>query len=542
MQGTEQALYTRSVSTKPTQLHQSVERTESKKEARKAARVRRVAFDAHEDIAPEPDEDADDELYESDDINGDGLWDEHSRRIEDEMFLRGNAIGYAIDYDKVPTIRLAAAMGVELYNTYFLIRAVEEGSYITVEALLHKSKEENLKFLTPVAFDLVQRTCRGHRLEILELLLQLGMEVPKDSGDCLIEAVETDEVSFLNVLLNAGVEGKSEGSGEAKPMFAAAIRGNIEMMQVLLDHGVCINEVRGSSSALTLTIGHGHVEALKFVLKQGVDTDGATIGGIPLLLDAVTHSSIDMVKLLIESNIGSIVPGCFTVARGRGDREIISYLLDQGADIDERDSEGLPALCIAAVRNYVSITKLLLARGVNVDETSRCGCTALQHACMHANGSIVYALIKAGADLWTLDSKNRSCLHRAVIRNSLCCAKIIVRGAQSRGVELDLNQHETETGQTVLHTATEHGHSEMVDFLARLPGIEIDALDMVQRTPLLNAARLGLLDTVKSLVDAGAKLNLVDAAGVTPIYAAMQNGHEHVVAYFRELIAEAETT
>ncbi len=45
--------------------------------------------------------------------------------------------------------------------------------------------------------------------------------------------------------------------------------------------------------------------------------------------------------------------------------EIVSYLLDAGAKVDERDARGRAALMIAAEGNHPAIAKALLAHGAD---------------------------------------------------------------------------------------------------------------------------------------------------------------------------------
>jgi uncharacterized protein len=58
--------------------------------------------------------------------------------------------------------------------------------------------------------------------------------------------------------------------------------------------------------------------------------------------------------------------------------EIVVALLDQGADVNARDSAGTPALMLAAQKGQTALVKLILGRGADVHATDRDGNTVLR--------------------------------------------------------------------------------------------------------------------------------------------------------------------
>ena len=53
--------------------------------------------------------------------------------------------------------------------------------------------------------------------------------------------------------------------------------------------------------------------------------------------------------------------------------EVVSYLLDAGAHIDDRDNRGRTAVMIAAEGGHAEIVNLLLARGANASLRDKAG-------------------------------------------------------------------------------------------------------------------------------------------------------------------------
>ncbi|RFU75577.1 ankyrin repeat [Trichoderma arundinaceum] len=76
-------------------------------------------------------------------------------------------------------------------------------------------------------------------------------------------------------------------------------------------------------------------------------------------------------------------------------------------------------------------------------------------------------------------------------------------------------------GWTSLHLAAVYGHHEMVDFISRQPGVNMNKLDKSSRTPLHLAIEHGSAETVKLLLEAGANVNIASVNGATPLHVAL---------------------
>ena len=68
-----------------------------------------------------------------------------------------------------------------------------------------------------------------------------------------------------------------------------------------------------------------------------------------------------------------------------GNDEDIAKLLDEGADVDTRDAEGMTPLIIASRDNRPNTVKLLLAHDADVNAQTRLGATALIGAATHGH-------------------------------------------------------------------------------------------------------------------------------------------------------------
>jgi len=87
-------------------------------------------------------------------------------------------------------------------------------------------------------------------------------------------------------------------------------------------------------------------------------------------------------------------------------------------------------------------------------------------------------------------------------------------------------------GWTILHSAAQRGHRDMVEWFVKEAKADVESKDNVGRTPLSRAAAEGHLDIVKFLVEeGGADVESKSNTGWTPLSFAAFNGHLEVVEF-----------
>jgi ankyrin repeat protein len=126
-----------------------------------------------------------------------------------------------------------------------------------------------------------------------------------------------------------------------------------------------------------------------------------SIDGTPLIVLAVAARSLAVVKLLIENGARPDDKSkkdettALTLAAANGDVEIVTYLLDHKADIDEPGALRETALIKAVRLQRIEVVKLLLDRGADREETDAGGATAMEIAERNGSTAIVNLLKKA---------------------------------------------------------------------------------------------------------------------------------------------------
>ncbi len=101
------------------------------------------------------------------------------------------------------------------------------------------------------------------------------------------------------------------------------------------------------------------------------------------------------------------------VASSKGYKEIIGFLLSEGANVDAMGGTGMTALKLASMYGHKDIAELLISDGAGVDVTGWPYVTALMEASEHGHKEIAELLISKGADVNASDRRGNTALSRA---------------------------------------------------------------------------------------------------------------------------------
>jgi len=227
-----------------------------------------------------------------------------------------------------------------------------------------------------------------------------------------------------------------------------------------------------------------------------------------------------------------------------GDRAAaMAMIARKSADVNAAEADGSTPLLWAANHDDADLVTRLLKAGANPNLRNRLGATPLAEAAFHANTEAIQALLEAGADPNAAGADGQTPLMLVARTANVAAAKLLLeKGANA-------NVHEAQRGQTALMWAAAEGQGPIMrELLAH--GAEVDAKsDTDLMTPLVSAepraqprppggmtamlfsAREGCLDCVQALAERGAKLDLPDPEGVTPLITALFNAHFDVAKY-----------
>lgn len=196
-------------------------------------------------------------------------------------------------------------------------------------------------------------SARGH-LEVVLLLLERGAVVNARGGEsdyALTAAALYGFDKVIRVLLEYGADANLPGK---KPLRSAAIRGSVEVAEILLDAGADIDSQeegsKGRKSPLSLALDYGCDGVARLLFDKGACLDYSPKGD---LYKAVSREYIEMVQLILERGAG-VIPqmsydGALFAATNRGSSKLAQMLLKAGADVNAVDSEGTCMLEVAYI-------------------------------------------------------------------------------------------------------------------------------------------------------------------------------------------------
>lgn len=244
----------------------------------------------------------------------------------------------------------------------------------------------------------------------------------------------------------------------------------------------------------------------------------------------------------------------FLAALIQGDTSLVNSLIDEGADIEEINSEGQTALIISAANGSLEMINTLLHAGANVNATSEKGWTALMVTIKNADSKTADLLLRNGADVNHLSPDRWTALAEATIQGqNALMEKLLDCGADPEtksshdwtplmhaayrgdqvGVRLLLNAGANANGssqrdETAILLAAAGGHTEIVRTL-----LEAGSAPEPYWASLTSET-IGQRDTAGSsasgqMMDLGGPKERSVDLGWTPLMLACQNGCEEMV-------------
>ncbi len=216
------------------------------------------------------------------------------------------------------------------------------------------------------------------------------------------------------------------------------------------------------------------------------------------------------------------------------DQSGIRTLLEQHADLNAPQVDGMTALHWMAYHDDLETVDLLVRAGANVKAENRYGVTPLSLACTNGNGAMVALLLEAGADPNTALPGGETALMTAARTGKMGAVKALL--AHGAGA----NHKDSHHGQTALMWAAAEGHAEVVETLLEA-GADFRTPVNSGLTPLLFAVREGRIGVVRALLKAGADANETiqprgsrragwPRAGTSALLLAVSNAHFELAA------------
>jgi len=261
-----------------------------------------------------------------------------------------------------------------------LIDAVKRRDPQAVERLLTQGADPNLS--QPDGATALHWAAHWNDRAIAERLLRAGARVnaAEAGGVTPLELASADgSASMVELLLKAGADPKARNHA---PVLSAARSGNVEVMTLLLDHGGDVNakEPLRGQTALMWAASERHTSMVRLLLARGADVHAHTI---PLEPSGGGRGGGPGAGLGPGAGRGRTNgANRFTAllfATRAGDLESVRLLAEAGANVNDTDTQGQGAVLLAALRGHAKVAIYLLDKGADPN-AAEAGYTALHWA------------------------------------------------------------------------------------------------------------------------------------------------------------------
>ncbi|WP_196137895.1 ankyrin repeat domain-containing protein [Aliikangiella sp. G2MR2-5] len=253
-----------------------------------------------------------------------------------------------------------------------------------------------------------------------------------------------------------------------------------------------------------------------------------------VLLVAAKQGRLDLVKELVEFykvdvdfSYGGAAAIHYAVSNEYED--ILKFLIDKGANIYQKTSQGLLPIQLAIIVRSLKCMELLLKAEKKIVHINNSEET-LRSAYIAKNLQAIALLLSYNYDPNTIID-GYSLLYLSIATKQIELFDELLR------FKTDVNLI-SENGSTPLVIATVSGNEYVIKTLLE-KGADPNIKDINGFTALMHAIRLNNLQTIKSLVRNGADINIKDESGYTALHHAALLGEISIVDYLLKNGADA---
>jgi ankyrin repeat protein len=365
-------------------------------------------------------------------------------------------------------------------------------------------------------------------------------------------ACANGNAQMIALLLEAGADPNVvDKQGETALMSAARV-GSVDSVKTLMDHGATIDarDPAFQQTALMVAIRENHPDVVALLVDRGAQVNAQTRTGdtpswiLPNSVPGFGHGIGIVRGGLPDRGSRFLIPGAMTpllYAARDGRIESAKVLLAAGAEIEHTDANGITPLLMAITNNHVDMARFLIDRGANVRVVDWYGRTPLWASIELRNMDVDSSTFENGVDRGPVLDLIKLLLDKGVEVNARTKEVPPIRRQMLR-VTGDLSWVDF-TGQTPFLRAALAADREVMRLLLA-HGADPKTPTFGGTTALMAAAGVNWvvdqttdegpaarLEAVKMCFDLGMSVNDANSMGITAAMGAANRGSDDIIAF-----------
>ena len=371
-------------------------------------------------------------------------------------------------------------------NIYLVLLSLAFISFVSCSSAQANEKDKLLILgIEPTENSLLNQAKEGH-LENVQLLLSAGISadsVDEKGYPVLIWAAAKGHAAVVDALLSAGADKDKKDKDGDTALLSAVKSKKLEAAKVLLSAGVNTNVIdKKGWTPLRLAIMDKSEDMVQALVQEGADINELSDHGNTILMKYMEVVTPEIARILVEAssleNLRDILnkdgENALTVAIMRDRSDVLSYIIEKGADINAQEwgaKKKLP-LQKSLSFNAIKCFDLFMQRGVNISYRDKNGRTVMHDAAYYLkdkNYEIVQKLVAADADVNAKDNTGKtplfSTVNGAFLNHKRVMQQKVIKELIEAGADVNA---ENKSGDTFLTFVLENKYKGYEDVVAML--------------------------------------------------------------------------
>jgi ankyrin repeat protein len=395
-------------------------------------------------------------------------------------------------------------------------------------------------------------------LESARLLIRAGADAKlanRYGVTPLYLACDNGNAEMIRLLLDAGADPRSADPTGETPLMTAARVGNLDAVKLLLDRGAVLDarDPEFQQTALMFAVRANHPAVVRLLVDRHADVNAKTRTGktppwvLPNSVPGFGHGIGIVRGGLPDRGLRYLTPGGLTpllYAARDGRLESAQILVGGGADVNQTDPDGITPLLMAIANNHMEVARFTIDQGAQVNVADWYGRTPLWAAVETRNMDVDNGTFENGVDRGPVLDLIKVLLDRGADPNTRVKETPPIRKQMLR-VTGSLSWVDF-TGQTPFLTASLAGDLDVMRLLLEW-GADPYTPTFGGTTALMAAAGMNwvvdqtydegpaaLLEAVKLCHQLGMDVNAVNSMGLTAVHGAANRGSDDIIQFLVE--------